>query len=238
MRSGWSMRLRGRVPGVELDHVHLRRRDQRVGACRPRAAPRARARAPGRARVRPGMLRLGMLLEEQLAGDALGRAHQRHRPVRRGAAGSTRRRSRSSAPGRAWSGRSTGRSRARGCVTLMLPAVPPRAPRPRRRGCGPRATSRVTVARRLVGAQALERRMADVAVGRPLGERDLGDELGLDPALAAGGAPRPAPGLERLGGERRLGDLELRQPRVQVAPGPARSSRCRRCRRSCSAPSS
>ena len=50
-RSGWSMRFGGRVPGVELDRVHLRRRDQRLGACRPRAAPRGPARAPGRARA-------------------------------------------------------------------------------------------------------------------------------------------------------------------------------------------
>ena len=45
--------------------------------------------------------RLRMLLEEELAGDAVGRPHQRHRPAGAGAAGSSRRRSRSSAPGRA-----------------------------------------------------------------------------------------------------------------------------------------
>jgi hypothetical protein len=47
------------------------------------------------------------------------------------------------------------------------------------------------VARRLVFAQAPERRVAEASVVGPLGELDLGHELGPDP-VDAGGAGRPA----------------------------------------------
>ena len=50
--------------------------------------------------------------------------------------------------------------------------------------------------------------MADVAVGRPLGERHLGDQLGHDPALAADRALGPTASLglaeERVGGSLKL----------------------------------
>src|SRR4051794_9983257 len=68
------------------------------------------------------------------------------------------------------------------------------------------------LARVLVVAQAEEARMAQAPRARPLGERDLGDELGLhprDPALA-----------DRRGvGERRVVAGERAHPRAQVAQG-------------------
>ena len=69
---------------------------------------------------------------------------------------------------------------------------------------------------RRVEAQALEHGVADMPVRRPFGKRDFGDELRLDPALGAGDAPRPAPGLERLGIEQRFVDLDPDQAGVQV----------------------
>ena len=122
-----------------------------------------------------------------------------------------------------------------GLVTLMLRRRRRRrrrrpAPRHRRR---PRATSRVD---RRAPACRVRRPwktgMAHVAVGRPFGERTSATSSGLTQRSPPGGAPRPAAGLDRLGVERRLVDLELDQARVQVAPGLARPSRCRRCRRS------
>ena len=82
MRSGLSMALRGGVPGVELDHVHLRRADQRLRGRdlehRRMPGPEARIELPD-----AGDLQLvGVLLEEELALDAGGRAHQRDRPAR------------------------------------------------------------------------------------------------------------------------------------------------------------
>src|ERR1051326_516741 len=53
------------------------------------------------------------------------------------------------------------------------------------------------LARVLVVAEADETRMAELAVGCPLGEGELGDELGLDPMDAARRGPGSGPGLER-----------------------------------------
>ncbi len=75
--------------------------------------------------------------------------------------------------------------------------------------------------------------VADLAVGRPVGERDLGDQLRLDPALAAGGAPRPAAWCRRR--RRRRAAWRPRASRAacfSVGRGLPRPSRCRRCRRS------
>ena len=65
------------------------------------------------------------------------------------------------------------------------------------------------LARRLVGADAEQPRMAQLAVHRPLDERDLHDDLGPHPVRAQARQPD---GL----GERRLRDLERVQPRAQI----------------------
>jgi hypothetical protein len=93
--------LRRRVQGVELDRVHLRRGEEGFdvvdGEHRRVAGPELRVE-----RAQAGHTRLGVLLEEQLAGDAFGRAHQRHGSVAQGAEGFARRCSRSSAPASPW----------------------------------------------------------------------------------------------------------------------------------------
>ena len=82
MRSGLSMMRDGRVPGVELDHVHLRRADQRLRRSRPRAAPAWPGQSAGSSSLDAGDAELlAVLLEEQLAADAGRAAHQRHRPA-------------------------------------------------------------------------------------------------------------------------------------------------------------
>ncbi len=68
------------------------------------------------------------------------------------------------------------------------------------------------VARLLVGAQSLHRRMADPAVVRPFGERDLGDQLRLHPV---GVPPQPRVVDRRVEG-RSIG-LDLLQPPPQLA---------------------
>ena len=104
-----------------------------------------------------------------------------------------------------------------GLLTLMLDGR--RAAAPPRRSPGRRRDLARHLARRLVEAQRDEDRMAHVALGRPLAKRHLGDELGPDPALAAGAAPRPAAGRDRVDRERRRLRLERDQARVQVARG-------------------
>jgi hypothetical protein len=70
----------GRVPGVQLDHVHLRR----AGRAPPRLATSSIGWCPGQYLAVElddagnGEL-LAVLLEEELAADARGRAHQRDR---------------------------------------------------------------------------------------------------------------------------------------------------------------
>ena len=92
MRSGWSMSRRGRVPGVQLDHVHLRRADQRG------ARVDLQHRLVVRARRRVELLHAGHL---HRARRASGRRARRRRPRARaparpaapsGAAGSAARR--------------------------------------------------------------------------------------------------------------------------------------------------
>ena len=80
MRSGFSMFDATRVPRVQFDRAHLRRADERL-----RRFDREQRRM---ARIDIGMLRdvrnrelRAVLLEEQLAADVLGRAHERHRAV-------------------------------------------------------------------------------------------------------------------------------------------------------------
>ena len=80
--------------------------------------------------------------------------------------------------------------------------------------------------RLLVVAQAVENRMADAAVGRPLAERDLGDERRLDPVAAH---------LARLLEERRLVNGNRGERALHRAPASAGRSRCRRRRRSADA---
>ena len=68
--------------------------------------------------------------------------------------------------------------------------------------------------------------MPHMAVRRPFAERDLGHQLRLHPALAAGGAPAPAAGLDGRCIEQRLVDLELDQSRMHGVAGariPARA---------------
>src|SRR5436190_3275365 len=73
-------RVRRRVQRVELDRVHLRRRDERVDVVDREHRRVARPELCVE-HAQPRDARLGVLLEEQLAGDAIGRADQRHRPV-------------------------------------------------------------------------------------------------------------------------------------------------------------
>ncbi len=71
---------------------------------------------------------------------------------------------------------------------------------------------------RLVEAEPLEGRVADLALVRPLGERDLGDDLGPHPVRAASDAARRR-------GERRCRDGEGREPGAQRARGHLREAR-------------
>ena len=84
---------------------------------------------------------------------------------------------------------------------------------------------------RLVLAQPDEDRVPQPAVAGPLGERDLGDELRLDPVHAARDAAR------RRAFDRRRARLERLQALHAASSARARRSRCRPCRRSAAAPS-
>jgi hypothetical protein len=68
------------------------------------------------------------------------------------------------------------------------------------------------VARILVRTQALERRVAHAAVVGPLGKRDLGDQLRLDPVPV-----RTGPRARRLGLERRTCAHDRREQLAQLA---------------------
>src|SRR5215510_1572289 len=76
------------------------------------------------------------------------------------------------------------------------------------------------IARGFVAAQALERRVAEAAVVGPLGEGDLGDEVGGDPVARGAG-----PGARRLGRERRCRALEGIEPGAEVDEGRVRVAR-------------
>ena len=220
MRSGWSMLLARSSSRCGTRSTFIcAARDQRLGG-----VDLEQRRVPGPERrvelAQAGHARLAVLLEEQLAGDALGRAHQRHRPVREvrqhplGDAlvvahqvelGQAGRRVDHALGIRHLDAR---RRRRRGAVHAA-PARPaalaPSRASPSLAGLSARRPWKTAWRTWPSGVQSRERTSATSS--------------GLTQRSPPAVRRDQRPGLTRLGIERRLGDLELRQPRVQVAPG-------------------
>ena len=222
------------VPGVELDHVHLRRRQQPCGRChfQQRLVSRVQRRIePNDARH---LVALGVLLEEQLAADARGRTHQRHRPAlqvlhhqRPDQRVVAHQLDLGDATGRVdhpirMAHRSVDGSTTSGGVApeLVLP-VPAAASRPAGVALGRLGglVHRRIVARRfagdrhrrLVGAQALKHRMPNAPAARPFAEGHLADQLGPDPMRLSGNLGR----RRRTGWRRSAGRRAFRADRAR-----------------------
>ena len=162
-----------RIPDVHVDARHVHHPEQRVLVADdrggyPLAATRRLARRHVRAEARDPVrhVRGRGLLEERLAGDAVGVAAHRERPI------------------------AQVRDDVRGDLPVVLEHVRLRDPL-----VGPEDLVRVRerhpaalgddLARGLVVSQPLEHRGAELAVVRPLDERDLAHELRLDPRHVA-----------------------------------------------------